>query len=333
MINQNTPITEDGRPNKDAPFECVATAILAGVMWLLGVSQLGGKFTPDYFKDTVYGESYYGGTSAERYVGLCASLGVKLWAFNGMPAVLVSEAHKQLQQGHPVVFTEPDPYVSASLGWTHVCVFYSEEPGFLTALDPYIGRPVRRTDSEWTQLLQFQQIWILSKKEVVDEMPVTINLDMPMIKQFFEANAEGEWVCKQTSTPNKPVVLRGEMLKHYQTNGTIPLCGLSEAGLPLSNEVFVEHFTGYERFARKGITVQFFERQVWAYDPDHLIDNPPESGHVYALKLYDGGPATDPAIAELEAEVTQLKTQIAPELQAEVASLQGKIDAAAKALS
>ena len=170
MVNQNTAITEDGLPNKDAPFECVSASLLAAVMWLLGVSQVGGKYTPDYFKDQVYGESYMGGTAASAYIAFLAQqFGVRLYSFSANNWDLVAQAHKELQAGHPVVFTIPDTYVSASLNWSHVCVWYAEDTGYLTALDPYIGKPVRRTDDEWAKLLLDNQIWILERMS--DEVP------------------------------------------------------------------------------------------------------------------------------------------------------------------
>ena len=64
--------------------------------------------------------------------------------------------------------------------------------------------------------------------------------------------------------------------------------------LPLIGQLFA-HLAG------KGIRVQFFERGVVIYDPAHLVDNPPGAGPVYLLHLYNGGPGTDPRIAQLQA--------------------------------
>src|SRR5437879_5128802 len=128
MVSQLTTITEDGLPNKDAPFECVAASLCAGVMYLNGIKQIGGKYTPDYFKDQAYSEGYMGGTAAFKYVDLCKQLGVKLYPFNGNPGQLVTEIHKQLAQKHPVIVTVPDVYVPNSYGWTHVLCACGDGP-------------------------------------------------------------------------------------------------------------------------------------------------------------------------------------------------------------
>lgn len=298
MISQLTTITSDGLPNRDAQFECVSTAILAGVMWLLGVTQLGGKFTPDYFKDTAYGETFYGGTSASAYVGLCASLGVALFPVNGIPATLVSESHKRIQAGNPVVFTEPDPYVSQSLNWSHVCVFYAEEQGFLTALDPYIGRPIRRTDDEWTRLLLDNQIWLLAKEDEIK----TIEITDPEIARYFElAVPDGSaWRCRSNGK-----IIKDAMLTFYCSFGNSELCGLTYLGLPQSNEIPMD---------AKGNTKQYWECGVTFYDPKHTYDTRPGTSNpdtrpVYLAHLYSANsPAQDPRVAQLQTQLAQCQS-------------------------
>lgn len=315
MVSQLTAITSDGRPSENAPFDCVAASICAGVMWLHGVKEVNQDYNPDLFKDKAYGENLHNeGTAAAAYVPYCKSLGIDLWVFKGIPGVLVREAHQQIQAGHPVIFTEPDPYVSASLGWSHVCVFYSEEPGYLVAMDPYIARPVRRTDQEWTQLLLDNEIWILEKGEA---MPAPLDLSQPAVAQHFSAKDAGTWLCTQTGK-----IIYGEILAYYRTCGATAMHGLLDLGLPVSNEI---------ADGPGGITRQHFERGVLRYDPEHKMDNPPGAGHVYPAHLYSGS-GQDPAIAKLQAQITTLQSQpAAPQLQAallqiaeEAASAAGK---------
>lgn len=165
MVSQLTTTTGDGLPSNNAQYDCVAACVDAVCRYLLEQPE-NSVFNPDTFKDEAYGEAYANkGTAAIAYVPFCASLGVHLYPVNGNPAQLVQQIHQFLAENKPVIFTEPDPYVSNTLGWTHVCVFYQDGPGFLTAMDPYIARPVHRTDQEWIQLLQNNEIWIAERSE------------------------------------------------------------------------------------------------------------------------------------------------------------------------
>ena len=315
MVSQLTQVTSDGRPSENAQFDCVPASIGAALLWYAGKSQWDSEINPDRLKDAAYGEALHNeGTAASAYIPFCKSLGYDLWFFKGIPGVLVNEAHKQIQAGCPVIFTEPDPYVSASLGWSHVCVFYSEEPGYLVAMDPYIARPVRRTDQEWTQLLLDNEIWILEKGEA---MPAPLDLSNPTVAAYFAQKDAGTWLCKQTGK-----IIYGEILAYYKTCGATAMHGLLDLGLPVSNEI---------ADGPGGITRQHFERGVLRYDPEHKMDNPPGAGHVYPAHLYSGS-GQDPAIAKLQAQITAFQSQpAAPQLQAallqiaeEAASAAGK---------
>lgn len=171
MVSQLTSATTDGQPSEDAQDDCVAGAICAAGMYLKGVSQVGGIYTPDNFKDHADGQGYVGFTAAIQYVDFCKTLGVDLEAFNGQPSDLIAHARQEIAAGHPVVFTEPDPYVSSSLGWSHVCVFYGDDNGFLEAMDPYIAKTVTRSYSEWQGLLQFNQVWVLKLAQAPASTP------------------------------------------------------------------------------------------------------------------------------------------------------------------
>lgn len=165
FVSERTPITGDGRLSENAGLDCVPASLCAGCMYLNGIQDLGGSYTPDSFKDAAYGQGYTGGTSASQYIDYCAALGVKLWHFDATPVDLVKETHSQLQKGHPVVFTEPNPYGNPD--YTHVCVFFREGPGYLAAMDPWIVGEVTRSDDQWTTLLRDGQVWILEKGTMI----------------------------------------------------------------------------------------------------------------------------------------------------------------------
>src|SRR5260221_4906186 len=118
----------DGDPN--GPFDCVPTSLAAGLEYLTGRKYTGGEV-----KDAVSGRAYANeGTAAVDYVEYCAKQGVRLFPVNGSPAYLVGQAHAYLAKNMPVVFSEVDPYAAASLGWTHVCVWFKDTSNTLTAL-------------------------------------------------------------------------------------------------------------------------------------------------------------------------------------------------------
>src|SRR5215469_4875173 len=168
LVSQLTPITSDGRPSENAQFDCVPASIGAGILWYEHKSQWDSSINPDLLKDQAYGEALQNsGTAAIAYVPVVAKMGYTLSAIDGDPALLVQQAHEQLALQHPIIFTEPDPYVPSSYGWSHVCVFYADAPGELTALDPYIAKAVTRSDAEWQQMLLFNQIWILERSAMV----------------------------------------------------------------------------------------------------------------------------------------------------------------------
>lgn len=164
MVSQLTTVTGDGRPSENAQMDCVAASVDALCRYVLGTPE-NSTFNPDTFKDKAYGEAYTGGTSASAYVPFCQSLGVNLHAINSTnAAATIKQARLLIQQGHPAIFTILDPYVNTNLpqyaGWTHVCVFYGADNTGLTAMDPYIAKPVYQTDAHWIDVLRSHQLWI-----------------------------------------------------------------------------------------------------------------------------------------------------------------------------
>ena len=290
---------------------------------------------PDKLLDMAYPEGYQGGTMATRFIEPCAKLGYYLYPINGDTAHLVQQAHLQLANGHPVIFTEPDPY-SSNPGDSHVCVFYADGSTngqqYLISMDPFplpgtnTGHPVHRFDSEWEKQLLFNQIWILEKLPPEEET-VIIDLSTPGVSTYFQAvpGNDSQWKCKQTGA-----ILQYGVLNWYRKVGNDALNGLTLAGLPQHNEIPIEVLgkeAGYpfKKYAGKGIVVVPFERLVAVYDPGHLYDRPPESGPVYTLQLYNGGAGTDPALFKtqallqsLQAELAQLKAQPSASITADM---------------
>ena len=165
MVAERTPITADGHPSENAGLNCVPASICAGAMFLNGITALGGKYTPDSFKDAVYGQGTTGGESASAYVPYLKTLGINLISQSGSPTQLVAVTHTQIKAGHPVVFTEPNPYGNPA--FTHVCVFFGEQPGFLTALDPWIAQAITHSDATWTHTLLNNEVWIMEKMTAI----------------------------------------------------------------------------------------------------------------------------------------------------------------------
>jgi hypothetical protein len=144
-----------------------------------------------------------------------------------------------------------------------------------------------------------------------EEEVVSISIATPIIQEHFEAIGSGWQVKNALDANGDPIVLRGEILEHYCTQGSTPYGGFSSVGLPMTNELPIERFgSQYGKFAQKGIVIVFFERGVWIYDPTHLVDAPYGSGAVYPLKLYDNGLGRDPSINKLNADLLLLQQQL-----------------------
>ena len=165
-----------------------------------------------------------------------------------------------------------------------------------------------------------------------EELPI-LDITNPTVARYFELDKsdDTQWLCRATGK-----LLRGAMLQDYRTNG-LPMCGLSVKRLPLSNEVPIEVLPGmngkYAHLAGKGITVQFYEAGAWVYDPQHLVDDPPDAGSVYPLKLYDpSNPAGQgPLVTALQAQLAQAKATIQAPVSDPV--IQQELDAATAKLA
>ncbi len=204
--------------------------------------------------------------------------------------MLVQTAHQHIKQGHPVVFTEPNPYGNPD--YTHVCVFFGESAGYLTCMDPWIAQAITRRDAEWAGILLDNQIWIMER--------LMIDLNNPTVAGYYSLQPNGWWLSKRTKTSaGQPIFIHGEILQFYTTFGNA-LCGLTHLGLPVSNEISLGGTNGAVR--------QHYENGVVFFDPAHEFGTRPGApqARVYLAAIY-GGPAVDPKVSELEAELAAAK--------------------------
>lgn len=270
MKNQRITTLSDGTPDPNADFDCVAESIAAGLQYYLGRNFSGGVL-----KEIVYGRDYQGGTAARSYVQYCAAQGVHLYPIDGPPTALTTLAHGHIKAGHPVIFTEVDPYVDTSLpqyaGWSHVCIWYGEDAGYLAAMDPFIADTVRRSDGDWQRILLFNEIWIMEK--IQENTPMAIGLSSPEVSRYFKQGANsGTWQC---IIAGHDFEVHGAILNFYRMLGGAGLCGLTILGLPTSNEIKLDVKDHPETVEQE------FERAWVRYDPSHIVDSPPGAGTVY----------------------------------------------------
>ena len=95
-----------------------------------------------------------------------------------------------------------------------------------------------------------------------------IDITNPTVAHYFQQVDADHWRCIQTGH-----TVQLGILKFYRAFGCNALCGLTYLGLPQTNEIAV---AGHPDVVR-----QTFERGVLYYDPQHVIDRPPDSGEVY----------------------------------------------------
>lgn len=137
-----------------------------------------------------------------------------------------------------------------------------------------------------------------------EDATMTIDLNTPGVSGYFSEHGAG-WLC------TNGVPIGGAMLTFYQGYGNAALCGLTFLGLPLTGEKPIGDSPAYAHLAGLGIVLQFFERGVLCYDPQHLYDSPPGAGSVYPAHLYSGA-GVDPEVGKLAAQITALQAQPPP---------------------
>jgi hypothetical protein len=309
MVAQRSDLTADNLPSENKAMNCVPSSILSMIMYLKGITTVDKEWDPDRILNMAYPEGYQGGTTAKAFVAACLTLGVHLFPVDGDNATLVSKAHQYLAQGKPVLFTIVDPYMPASSGYTHVCVWYADGPGTLTAMDPWPARPVTHSDAEWEAVMRFNEVWIAER---IDET-VKIDITTPGVDGFYEEVDAHHWKCKQTGH-----ILQYAILDFYKGYSNADLCGVTWLGLPKTDEIPIETLRPptFAKYAGHGIVVQFLECGVACYDPGHLVDQRPGlEGHVYLLQLYNNGPGVDPGIAKQQAIIADLTAANAMQAQ------------------
>jgi GH25 family lysozyme M1 (1,4-beta-N-acetylmuramidase) len=89
---------------------------------------------------------------------------------------------------------------------------------------------------------------------------------------WFTVDANGNWICKQTNT----LIMGGNLALYSQLS--IDGNSLPILGLPRTNEIYQTDATGYSW------SVQFFERGLIVYDPQHKQDSQPGLGSSYIGK-------------------------------------------------
>lgn len=300
---ENFPMISQLDSDTNAPYDCVAASIAAGMEYLTKQS-----YTSAQVKDAVYGASYQGNTNPVQYITYCAQHGIQLTAINGTDnAALIAATKQQLAEKHPVLLTEVDPYMPANSGETHVVVAYECDADSITVMDPFIDAPVTKTNQQWMNDLRSNQIWSMEKEALV--------LTIDQASQYFTETTPGQrWHCKQT---NQDIAFG--ILTYYRTCSGTGLNGLSLFGLPTSAE---QNVPGY-----KNVVVQHFERAVLAYDPQKEMDSVPGiTGPCYPAHLDKFAVQSPPN--QPEPPVVTVNTQAAiSTIQAVTTALQSAIPA------
>ncbi len=296
FVNQLTTLTGDGRPSENAQFDCVNTSILAGVMWLLGITHLNAEYNPDAMKDEAYGEGWADqGTDAVAYVSWCARRGVRLYPVECPDAATaVARAHQYLAQGLPVVFTQQDDYAPLAYRnlWSHVCVWYKDAPGSLTMMDTYGAHAFTYSDSEWMQRLRSTKLWVLEKIHSAQEDQPMATLQTPHIARYFEDAGNG-----RIKRRDKNIVMGQGFTTFFLKYGGI-------FRLPITPEIGVKD--------HPGVVFMVTEAAIMIYDPDRKLDTAPTEGPCYLMHT-DSGPGqrliAQALLAPLEEEVAKLTKQ------------------------
>lgn len=179
FVNQlNTP-TFDGRVDVNKWENCTIASLLSIILYYH--PDYRGKISDDLIKTAVYGPNYTGPTDITRFLAYAGTHGVSFSRVTGTNAELVQAAHRAIQSGHPAIGTEVDPYVDTSLpqyaGWLHAFTFYADAPDSLTIMDPFGGKLVEKSDSEWEQVLRTGAIWVAANAApIVSKQPVALSL-------------------------------------------------------------------------------------------------------------------------------------------------------------
>ncbi|MBO0791094.1 MAG: hypothetical protein J2P36_09105, partial [Ktedonobacteraceae bacterium] len=113
-------------------------------------------------------------------------------------------------------------------------------------------------------------------------------------KHFVETVRNERWHCQQTGFD-----IAYAILAYYRSCTHVGLNGLSQYGLPISNEQRVD--------GTQQAIIQRFERGCILYDPQHEVDRVSGiSGPCYPAHI-DKAPGEDPRIAQLQEELAKYR--------------------------
>lgn len=278
--------------------DCVPDVIDMGVAAVTGNKEHGGA----WWKNAVYGVRYTGGTAAIAYIEVARQQGANLFAIdNNANAQLVQDIHSQIQQGHPVVATEPDPYEPQPNSDSHVLLFYSEAPGELSVIDPFYGQIITKKDNEWQSILEFHEIWGMSA--IKGEIPVP-NTNIPTGWSLSKDK-------KTLTAPNGMPVYMGFAQRILSDSSWVP------SNVPLDKE-FGDGYGGTE---------QWFMNNVLRWNPQHgvTVDSlgsvviEQQSQVKALLSVQDGYKAT---IATLQTQLKAVQAGVPAEIVAALVAAQ-----------
>ena len=152
-----------------------------------------------------------------------------------------------------------------------ICDTYNIPPHFADASGGITGHfsmdPINRSRCpgpyDWDGLFTF-----LGHPQ--QEETLTIDISNPTVASYFTQLDAQHWQCKSTG-----FIIQQGILDFYKSYGGDALCGLTYLGLPTGSETPVP--------GKQGVVTQEYERGTVAYDPAHVLDNPPGSGPVYVM--------------------------------------------------
>lgn len=150
-------------------------------------------------------------------------------------------------------------------------------------------------------------------------------IDISKVSNYF-TEANNVWTCKQTGK-----VIHGGILAKYKKVGGYDLCGLTDLGLPLTNEIDISttDTAGKKHYA----TFQVYERGILIYDPDGVIDRPPGNTDTTYKAHIDTN--LNPKVLDLQTKLDTAQTEI-EQARKDIANydaIKAQLDAANKTIA
>lgn len=163
LVNQLTTATNDGQPSENARADCVAASCDAAAQ-AYGVAR---NTTPDWWKDSAYGQGYTGGTDPDHYAHAFASFGLAVQEWRNTDGwALVRQITSHLQAGHPVLGAIPSMWGLDYTGQdmvsfgasTHEITFCDDDGTTLTAMNPWGGFYHAQPHAWWAERLVYGRV-------------------------------------------------------------------------------------------------------------------------------------------------------------------------------